>query len=300
MAARGAAASVLAAAVLWGTIGTAQELGAPDAAPPTVAALRSLAGGALLVVVVVAARRWHQLVAVLRHTPGPFAVAAVAITTFQLGYFAGIRLGGVAIGTLVAIGSSPAFAGSFAWALGRPPGVRWVVGTAATVAGAAALLLGGGAAGTTPLGLVASLLAGASFATYALASKRLLERGMAGIPVMAAVFTTSGLVLLPAVVVADATWIATPPGAAAVAWMAVAGTAAAYTLFARGLDGVDAPTATTLSLAEPLTAALLAVTVLGERLVGWSAVGAGLLTVGLVVVAVLPGTPGRPARSRPG
>jgi drug/metabolite transporter, DME family len=90
------------------------------------------------------------------------------------------------------------------------------------------------------------------------------------------------------------------PGAAAVAWMAVAGTAAAYTLFARGLDGVDAPTATTLSLAEPLTAALLAVTVLGERLVGWSAVGAALLAGGLAVVAIRPRSSARPARTRPG
>lgn len=300
MTGRGAAGSVLAAAVLWGTIGTAQELGAPDAAPPTVAALRSIAGGLLLVLVVLIGRRWSLLVAVLRRTPGPFAVAALAITAFQLGYFAGIRLGGVAIGTLVAIGSSPAFAGSFAWALGRPPGVRWVVGTVATVAGAAALLLAGGATGTSPLGLAASLVAGASFATYALASKRLLERGMAGIPVMAAVFTASGLLLLPAVALADTSWVATPPGAAAVAWMAVAGTAAAYTLFARGLEGVDAPTATTLSLAEPLTAALLAVTLLGERLVGWSAVGAALLTAGLVVVAVRPSTRDRRMRSRAG
>jgi drug/metabolite transporter, DME family len=300
MTARGAAASVLAAAVLWGTIGTAQELGAPDAAPPTVAALRSLTGGMLLVFVVVSARRWHQLVAVLRRTPGAFALATLAITTFQLGYFAGIRLGGVAIGTLVAIGSSPAFAGLFAWALGRSPGRRWVVGTTATVAGAAALLLGGGTTGTTPVGLAASLLAGAAFATYALASKRLLERGMAGIPVMAAVFSTSGLLLLPAVLVGDVGWVTTAPGAGAIAWMAIAGTAAAYTLFARGLDGVDAPTATTLSLAEPLTAALLAVTVVGERLVGWSAVGAALLVGGLVVVTVGPRASARSPRTQPG
>jgi drug/metabolite transporter, DME family len=288
MTARGAAASVLAAAVLWGTIGTAQELGAPEAAPPSVAALRSLAGGLLLVLVVASSRRWPQLTAVLRRAPGPFLTAAVAITTFQLGYFAGIRLGGVAIGTLVAIGSSPAFAGLAAWLLGRPPDARWALGTLATVAGAAALLLGGGAAGTTPVGLLASLLAGASFATYALASKRLLERGLAGLPVMAAVFTTSGLLLLPAVLLTDVRWAATAPGAGAIVWMAVAGTAAAYALFARGLDGVDAPTATTLSLAEPLTAALLAVTVLGERLLGWSAIGAALLVGGLLVVAVRP------------
>lgn len=295
MADRRAAASVLAAAVLWGTIGTAQELGAPEAWPPTVAAVRSLAGGLLLLAIVVAARRADQVRAILRVAPVPLALAAVAITVFQLGYFAGIRLGGVAIGTLVAIGSAPAFAGVIAWALGRPPERRWAVATAATVAGAAALLLGGGAEGTDPLGVAASLLAGGSFATYTIASKRLLEHGLAGTPAMAAIFTLSGLLLLPSAVVGELAWVATPAGLATVAWLAVAATALAYALFARGLAGVDAPAATTLSLAEPLTAALLAVTLVGERLAGWSAVGAVLLGMGLVLVAV---RPGRAAGSR--
>jgi drug/metabolite transporter, DME family len=114
------------------------------------------------------------------------------------------------------------------------------------------------------------------------------------------VFSTSGLLLLPAVLVGDVGWVTTAPGAGAIAWMAIAGTAAAYTLFARGLDGVDAPTATTLSLAEPLTAALLAVTVVGERLVGWSAVGAALLVGGLVVVTVGPRASARSPRTQPG
>jgi drug/metabolite transporter, DME family len=286
---RRAAASVLAAAALWGTIGTAQELGVPEVWPPTVAAVRSLAGGLLLLAIVGVARRGEQLRAIGRKAPGALALAAVAITVFQLGYFAGIRLGGVAIGTLVAIGSAPAFAGVIAAALGRPPGRRWLVATAATVAGAAALLLDGGAEGTDPLGVLASLLAGASFATYTIASKRLLERGLAGTPAMAAIFTLSGVLLSPAAVLGELAWVATPAGLATVAWLAVAATAVAYVLFARGLAGVDAPAATTLSLAEPLTAALLAVTLVGERLTGWSAVGAVLLGAGLVLVAVRPG-----------
>jgi drug/metabolite transporter, DME family len=293
---RRAAASVLAAAALWGTIGTAQELGAPEAWPPTVAAVRSLAGGLLLLGVVVAARRTDQVRAIVRAAPGALVLAAVAITVFQLGYFAGIRLGGVAIGTLVAIGSAPAFAGLLAWGLGRPPGRRWAAATVATVVGAAALLLGGGAEGTDPVGVAASLLAGASFATYTVASKRLLERGLAGTPAMAAIFTLSGVLLSPATVVGELAWVATPAGIATIAWLAVAATAVAYVLFARGLAGVDAPSATTLSLAEPLTAALLAVTLVGERLAGWSAVGAALLGTGLVLVAV---RPTGPARSQP-
>jgi drug/metabolite transporter, DME family len=285
--------------VLWGTIGTAQELGTPTAAPPTVAALRSLAGGTVLVLLVLVAGQAGELGRVVRRASGPFALAAGAITVFQLGYFSGIRLGGVAIGTLVAIGSSPAFAGLFAWWLGRPPTRRWAVGTVATVAGAAALLLGGGASGATVAGLAASLTAGAAFAAYALASKALLDHGLSGLPVMGAVFTTSGVLLSPAVIVGDVAWAVTPRGVVTVAWMAVAATAAAYALFARGLAGVDAPTATTLSLAEPLTGAVLAVTVVGERLTGWAAVGAMLLTVGLVVVAVRPVGFARPARSGP-
>jgi drug/metabolite transporter, DME family len=56
-----------------------------------------------------------------------------------------------------------------------------------------------------------------------------------------------------------------------------------YVLFARGLAGLPASTATTLTLAEPLTAMLLGVLLLGERLpaVAWS--GAALVAVGLVL-----------------
>jgi DME family drug/metabolite transporter len=58
-------------------------------------------------------------------------------------------------------------------------------------------------------------------------------------------------------------------------------TALAYILFARGLNRILAATAVTLSLAEPLTAGLLGVIVVGEQLTTLAVVGIGLLIAGL-------------------
>ena len=279
---------ILVAATFWGTAGTAQELGPPAAWPPAVAALRSLLGGALLLGAVLLWRRRGALADVLRRARGPLAVAAVAMTVFQAGYFTGIRLSGVAVGTLVAIGSAPVWAGVLAALAGRRPGPRWVLATAVTVAGTGLLVMGAGDADTGVVrvgGVLASLAAGAAYATYAVASKRLVEQGVDGTAAMALVFAASGLLLAPALLPAlapnDAAWAVTGAGLLMVAWLAVVTIAAAYTLFAAGLRTVDAPTATTLTLAEPLTATALAVVVVGERLSVPALAGAVLVALGL-------------------
>jgi DME family drug/metabolite transporter len=59
----------------------------------------------------------------------------------------------------------------------------------------------------------------------------------------------------------------------------------AYVLFARGLQRLSAAETATLTLAEPLTAALLGVAVLAERLSAPAALGAGLVLSGLLVLA---------------
>ncbi|MFO7777460.1 MAG: EamA family transporter [Nitriliruptoraceae bacterium] len=281
--------SVLGAAALWGTIGTAQELGAPTAAPASVAAVRSLGGGLVLISVLVVVGGWPRLRAAVTGAPWAVAGAAVSITVFQLGYLTGVRAVGVAIGTLVAIGSAPVWAGSFALLAGRRPGLRWVVATVATVAGAAVLLVDGGAGeagrGAGTAGIAAGLVAGAAYGAYTTVSVRLIAAGADGPSAVALTFTGSGLLLLPVLLLGDPGWVATPAGLATASWLTIGTTALGYLLFARGLAALDAPTVTTLTLAEPLAATILAVVVVGERLspTGWS--GAGLLIVGLVVVA---------------
>lgn len=67
--------------------------------------------------------------------------------------------------------------------------------------------------------------------------------------------------------------------------LGVLATAVAYLLFANGLETTRSTTATTLSLGEPMTAAVLGVIVVGERppALGW--IGFALVLVALGVVA---------------
>jgi DME family drug/metabolite transporter len=60
----------------------------------------------------------------------------------------------------------------------------------------------------------------------------------------------------------------------------------AYLLFAIGLSAVPVATAATLTLAEPLTAGLLGIFVLGERLTLPAFAGIALLLAGLLILAL--------------
>ncbi|MFN2190465.1 MAG: EamA family transporter, partial [Candidatus Promineifilaceae bacterium] len=62
--------------------------------------------------------------------------------------------------------------------------------------------------------------------------------------------------------------------------------ALAYILFGRGLAAVSVSTTMTLTLAEPLTAAMLGIIVLGEELSPAATIGAVLILAGLLVLTV--------------
>ena len=139
------------------------------------------------------------------------------------------------------------------------------------------------------------MVAGASYAAYTLASKRLLEDGHAPEGVMAALFGLGAVLIAPVLIVSGPGWLATGGGLALVLFLGVVPTAVAYVLFARGLRGLQASEAATITLAEPVTAAALGVFVLGEAITEAGALGAALVLSGLVLLALRPGG----ARSRP-
>ncbi len=68
-------------------------------------------------------------------------------------------------------------------------------------------------------------------------------------------------------------------------WLGLATIAVAYTLFTWGLERLTAATAATLTLAEPLTAAILGIVVLGERLSALAIIGLVVLGAGLALLA---------------
>ena len=273
---------VLLSAVLFGTTGTAQALGPDGTSPLTVGAARIAIGGAALVAIALLTR---TLIDGIRWAPAPALAGALGVVGYQLSFFAAVDATGVAVGTVVALGSGPAFAGLFGLALrNERPTRQWGMATALAVAGATILVLaGGGAADVDPAGILLALGAGASYGLYTVTSKILLEHGHSPEGVMAVAFGLGAALLAPVLVVGDIAWLSTPGGAALALYLGLIPTALAYVLFARGLQKLPAASVATLTLAEPLTAATLGVAVLGERPGPVAGLGALMVLSGLLV-----------------
>jgi drug/metabolite transporter, DME family len=284
---------ILLAAVLFGTTGTAQAVG-PGLDPLAVGASRIAVGGALLGLFALAAAAAGRIR--LRTGAGLRAVllAGACVAVYQATFFAAVADTGVAVGTVVAIGSGPAFAGLFASTFaGERLTRRWAAATGLACAGVVLLVLGGDAGGSVSApGVGLALVSGAGYAGYAVASKRMLDAGGAPEAVMASVFGAGALLMLPLLAIVPAGGLVTPAGLTLVLYLGAVPTALAYVLFARGLERTGASETATLTLAEPLTAAALGMIALGERPGLAAAAGAALVMSGLAVLAL------RPAKNR--
>jgi DME family drug/metabolite transporter len=273
---------VLLAAICFGTTGTAQAVG-PGAAPVAVGAARIVLGGLLLVLVA------RVLRVRLPRLGAPLIGMAAAVAVYQLSFFAAVRLTGVAVGTVVAIGTGPAAAGVLGLLVnGERLSARWAQATVLAAVGVL-LLAGDGGASVDLTGVALAVTSGVGYATYTVLSKRMLDAGEAPEGVMAAGFGGAGLLLLPVLVLAGPGFLATPGGLALAAYLAVIPTALAYVLFSRGLRHLSSGETATLVLAEPLTAAALGVVALGEHPSATAGAGALLVLAGLLVLAA----PGR-------
>lgn len=286
--------AVLVAALLFGTTGTAQALGPDDTTPFSVGVMRLLIGGtALALVTAIAARRRRARrpdAPRPRLTPGAVALmaaTAVSLFVYQPLFFLGTSLNGVAVSTVIALGSAPVLAGLLEWALTRTaPGLLWGSATALSTLGVALLGFGGSAGGSADaVGIAAALGAGASFAVIAVAQRRLLDAGWHPLTVVGAMGGGSAAIALVALPFTDVAWLTDPAGAGMALWLGLATITVAYGLFTWGLGGLKAATAATLTLGEPLTASILGVVVLAERLAPLSVVGLVVLGAGLALLA---------------
>jgi len=278
---------VVAAACSWGTNGTARELLAEDAPPVGVGAARLAIGGLLLL----GWAAWRRRLPVRGWPAVPLVLAVASMAAYQPLFFSGIDRAGVAVGTVVGIGTSPIAGGLLGRVLRHEAlGPRWVVATALGLAGAALLATsGGGDDGTdVAVGLLLACSAGVAYAIYVAASADLLDVHGPD-EVAAVVLGLAGIALLPVLAVAGGGpgWFGDEGGGglALAAWLGVVTVALAYPLLARGLRDVGVGATATLTLAEPATAAVLGVLVVGEDLTGWGAVGLALVAAGVVLEA---------------
>ena len=274
---------VLGAAVLWGTTGTAQAFAPNGFDPKVIGALRLLIGGIALLGLALYRRElgrpgeWNWL---------PLAMAGVFTASYQLCFFAAVAKTGVAVGTIVGIGSAPVIGGFLGRVFrGEKLSRRWTVATFLAIAGCSLLSLSGGDIAIDPIGILLAIGAGAAYAAYTLMIKGLLDNHAPN-AVMALVVCIGAVLLLPVLVSCDLDWLLQPRSIGVVLHLGLATMALSYWLFARGLQTVQVSTAVTLSLAEPMTAATLGIMVLGEQLNIQAFTGISLIFAGLMVMVM--------------
>ena len=276
---------VLMAATLWGTTGTAQALAGGALPAIWFGALRLLVAAMFFAVFAAStggARRaaWQGL------APADVLGAGLCMAVYNLAFFVGVQRTGVAIGTAIALGSGPIWAGLLQAALHRaPPRLAWWAATAVAVTGGVLLSTGEGAGLTqvSAWGVALCLTSGLSYAVYTVLNKRMVAAAPASTITLAA-FGVAAARALPAA------WLgsgapalgAVDPRAGAYTGIVTAGVA--YLLFSHALHHVSPATAVSLALGEPAVAFALAVTLLGEQtgaagLAGFALVVAGVLGV---------------------
>lgn len=315
-------APILAASVMWGSSGTISSL-APAGAPAAAIGSAGLALGGLLLYATGRGNRQRPATPEPRNGLQPRAsergdgltrrsftasgrggrlrlvpserglllVGALAVAGYPVTYYPAVARTGVAVATVIALGSAPIFAGLLSWLTGRGrPTPRWCLATLLAVIGCALLVVGPelGAAGTTidPLGVLLAACGGLVYAVYSQVGGVLIARGHDSNTVMGNMFGLAAVLALPVVVLSGPAWLATPRGLAVAAHLAVFTTFLAYRLFGYGLRHTTVETATALTLVEPAVAALLGVTVVGERLpvLSWS--GLAVLALGLAMLTL--------------
>lgn len=272
---------VLMAAILWGTTGTAQALAPDNAHPAAIGTMRLVFGGLALLALAVTR---GALQSGGRWPVSTTLIAAISMAAYQLFFFAGVYKTGVAVGTVVGIGSSPIWAGIIGYLVrGERPGARWGKATILAILGCLLLVSSGGEVYVDLLGILLALGAGLSYAIFTVVSKYLLEDKPPE-AVMAVTISLGAILLLPLLLVIDMHWLSDPRGMAVAFHLGIVTVGVGYTLFAYGLKLIPVATTATLTLAEPLTAGALGIFFLGERLSSIAFLGILLIFTGLAIL----------------
>jgi DME family drug/metabolite transporter len=275
------AVGVVVASVLFGTSGTARSFAPESASSLSVAGIRLMVGAVPLL--------GYGLLTDGRNRPALRAeavAAGAAMAIFQVCFFSAMEHSGVAVGTMLTIGSGPVIAAVIDSLLGRRPSGRVLTALVAALVGLAMLVLGSppeGDSSFSVVGVFFAVGAGASYALYTLLCKRLLDDGWSGTWTMAWSFVVAAVLGVAFVVPSSLDWLGTPSGPVTVAYLGLATISVAYLLYARSLSRLTGSTVVTLTLVEPVTATVLGALVLGEDIRPVSWLGAAVVLAALVV-----------------
>jgi drug/metabolite transporter, DME family len=225
--------------------------------------------------------------------PVRLLVTGIGLAVYQTAYFAAVGATGVAVATVVTLGSGPILVslGARLW-MSERLGRRGVVVVAVALGSLVLLVLSGNTRGSTVsvAGIALALLSAVGYAGTTLIGRAVGRTEGGGEPVGDALI---GFVVGSVGLLALTGFVGLIPlrgnvieNVGMLAYLGLVPSALAYVLFFAGLAVVNATSASVIALVEPLTAAIIAVALLGERLSVLSVVGAVGLLGAVIVLAV--------------
>ncbi|MFF1448892.1 DMT family transporter [Streptomyces sp. NPDC058274] len=284
---------LIVAGVAWGTAGAAASLvyRASDMGPVALSFWRCAGGLVLLLAVRLLRPRVKPPV---REPLGRKAlrigVTGAGLAVFQTAYFAAVEATGLAVATVVTLGAGPVLIALGArLTLGERLGRGGVTAVAGALAGLAVLVLGNGGATVRPWGVVLAVASAAGYSLMTLLTRWWGRDGgidSSGTSVWAFAVTT--VCLLPLGLAEGLVPHTAQPAhiLALLAYIAAVPTAIAYALYFAGAAVVRSATVSVIMLLEPVSAAVLAVGLLGERLTAATLVGTLLMLGSVAGLAV--------------
>ncbi len=281
---------LIVAGLSWGTSGVLGTLLVREAGLSflAVAGYRVLVGGLLLAAFALIGRRFR--LPRTRAARRRVLLLGGASAVFQLAFFSAVGAVGVSVATLVAIGSAPVFVLVVDLLTGRQRLHPRLVAALVCTGIGLALFVGTPPAGIDPgaavLGCVLAVIAGAAFAGISLLGSR-PDPDFDDVTGTACAFWAAGLLVMVVAWIAGGPIAFTPTGPAVllVFLLGLIPSAIAYFSYLTGLKAHSSTTGVLVSLLEPVTGAVLAAVVLGERLPPPGLIGAALLLVAVALAA---------------
>ncbi|MEV7992250.1 EamA family transporter [Streptomyces sp. NPDC086077] len=284
---------LIVAGAAWGTAGAAASLvyRSSDMGSVALSFWRCAAGLLLLL----AAR--HLRPRAVAAAPEPLARKALRIgaiglglAVFQTAYFAAVSATGLAVATVVTLGAGPVLIALGArLTMGERLGRAGVLAVTGALGGLGVLVLGGGDTAVRPWGIALALLSAAGYCAMTLLTRYWGRGGGADASATTVwAFAVTTLVLLPFALTEGL--VPHTPEPALLLWLlvyiAAIPTALAYALYFAGAAVVRSATVSVIMLLEPVSAAVLAVTLLGEQLTTATLVGTLLMLGSVAGLAV--------------
>ncbi|WP_406129134.1 DMT family transporter [Streptomyces sp. NBC_00989] len=296
------------AGVAWGTAGAAASLvyRTSDLGPLALSFWRCAAGFLLLLTVrLLRLRRPGARPAAVAEPLGRKALRTVTtglgLAVFQTAYFAAVAATGLAVATVVALGAGPVLVALGArLTLGERLGAGGAVAVGGALTGLAVLSLGP-AATVRPSGVLLALVSAAGGTAMTLLTRRWGRGGGTDASATAVgTFAVTSLCLLPLALAEGLVPHTAQPGR--VLWLlgyiATVPTALAYALYFVAAAVVRSATVSVIMLLEPVSAAVLAVVLLGERPTPTTLAGTLLMLASVAGLAVTEAR-GAPAAEHP-